>query len=280
MTTKQFERLYPVLRDIALGHRPRSPGIRVLVNRHGMNHSSAIMHINNLRHMLKGTVYKRAMRIDATEHILEMIDKELSPSVLKNALDAVRLHLAYYEKSTGNRQQTLDNKLERFQENVDAKWGNIPAAVMKLKTTREALDTEGGYDPSDDEDERGWVMRIIAKRQGQSKFRNNLLKLYRARCAISGCPVTSVLDAAHIKGYHGPKSSHSSNGLLLRTDLHTLFDLHLLTVDPETWKVLISPELKGSVYEKLAGKRLRRPKNPKKWPNKQRLAWHKSESRL
>jgi hypothetical protein len=275
MTKKEFAELYPVLRDISLGRRDRPRGIGVLYQKYGMNDGTAIIYINNFRHMLKGTVYKRAMSKVATKHILTMIDKELAPSVLMNAVKALWLHLHYKKGQPG-----IEKIAAHFQKIVDAKWSNAPAAVKKLKSTRAELDKEGGYDPSDDEDEREWVMRLIAKRQGQSKFRNKLLKAYRGRCAISGCRVLNVLEAAHIKGYHGPKSDHTSNGLLLRTDLHTLFDLHLITMDPETWDVLISPELKGSVYEKFAGKKLRLPKNPKKRPNKERLAWHREESKL
>lgn len=39
-------------------------------------------------------------------------------------------------------------------------------------------------------------------------------------------------------------SSHLRGGLLLRCDLHALFDRWLITIDPDTWSIRIAPELK------------------------------------
>lgn len=45
------------------------------------------------------------------------------------------------------------------------------------------------------------------------------------------------MEAAHIRPYRGKKDNHPSNGLLLRADIHTLFDLNLVAIDPETLKI-------------------------------------------
>jgi len=50
-----------------------------------------------------------------------------------------------------------------------------------------------------------------------------------------------VLEAAHIKPYRGKTDSHLENGLLLRADLHTLFDLNLIGVEPDTLTVRVHP---------------------------------------
>jgi predicted restriction endonuclease len=63
-----------------------------------------------------------------------------------------------------------------------------------------------------------------------------------AKCIISGCNI----EAAHIIPYRNQDSHNIANGLLLRVDLHRLFDKYLLTIDPETRKVLIAPELMNS----------------------------------
>lgn len=62
-------------------------------------------------------------------------------------------------------------------------------------------------------------------REGQPAFRGALILAYAGECAITGCAVTDLLDAAHIARYSGPKSNVTANGLLLRTDIHKLFDL-------------------------------------------------------
>lgn len=94
-------------------------------------------------------------------------------------------------------------------------------------------DLPPAFDPAMIEDGRERVAREIAIRRGQAGFRNQLLEAYGC-CAMSGCTVASALEAAHIMPYQGPGTNHPSNGLLLRADLHTLFDLGLLSVDHET----------------------------------------------
>ena len=75
---------------------------------------------------------------------------------------------------------------------------------------------------------------MVALRQGQPQFRKSLLTAYRSRCAITGTAVESVLEAAHIWPHKGEQTNEVWNGLLLRADLHTLFDLLHLTVEADT----------------------------------------------
>jgi hypothetical protein len=88
-----------------------------------------------------------------------------------------------------------------------------------------------------DLDEREQIIRAIKLRRGQQKFRKKLLERYNNTCVITGCKIIDILEAAHIKPYRGKKDNHPSNGLLLRADIHTLFDLNLLGIDPETLKL-------------------------------------------
>ena len=60
---------------------------------------------------------------------------------------------------------------------------------------------------------------------------------------MTGCRVVDVLEAAHISPYRGPEDHNSQNGLLLRSDIHTLFDLDLLGINPETLSVELHPVL-------------------------------------
>jgi hypothetical protein len=83
--------------------------------------------------------------------------------------------------------------------------------------------------------------------------------------------VEDVLEAAHIMPYRGKQTSHVSNGLLLRADLHTLFDCGLLTIEPRARTVVIAEALKSSSYAKLAGKPLRPPKDVASGPSTRNL---------
>jgi len=103
-------------------------------------------------------------------------------------------------------------------------------------------------------DSRQAVLRAIKLRRGQRKFRDGLIRAYGSKCMISGCGLLSVLEAAHIDCYRGDEHNHIVNGLLLRADLHTLFDLGLLAIDPDSLIVRVHADAKaGTDYEKFDG---------------------------
>lgn len=123
------------------------------------------------------------------------------------------------------------------------------------------------YDPASAADERERAKRAICIRRGQPAFRAALLAAYGGRCAVTGCDVEAVLEAAHISPYSGPSSDHVCNGLLLRADIHTLFDSGLLAFDPETRRVVLADRLRRSDYAHLASQALREPSNPAHRPS-------------
>jgi hypothetical protein len=122
---------------------------------------------------------------------------------------------------------------------------------------------------AEEKQDRERVIGEIERRRGQPKFRQRLLDAYGRRCAISGCNAEAGLEAAHIRTYKGADDNDVRNGLLLRADLHTLFDLGLIKIRTKDWTVLIAPELKGTSYRSLHGKPLRNlPANEEQWPRK------------
>lgn len=99
----------------------------------------------------------------------------------------------------------------------------------------------------DVQDQRTSVLRQIKKRRGQKQFRDKLT-LKQPRCAVTKCLLTDILEAAHIMPYRNDSHNDISNGLLLRSDIHTLFDLNLLAIHPITLAIHLSPELLNSEY--------------------------------
>ena len=69
-------------------------------------------------------------------------------------------------------------------------------------------------------------------------------------CVITGCAVQESLDAAHIVPFAEGRAQRDfvSNGLLLRCDIHRLFDRHLISIDPTNLTVLLNPSLRDSDY--------------------------------
>jgi hypothetical protein len=132
------------------------------------------------------------------------------------------------------------------------------------------------FDPNNIEDARRFTLAVIHRRQGQQRFRQKLITAYGGKCAISGCDVEPLLDAAHIVPYRGPETNKVQNGLLLRTDLHTLFDLGLLTIDPSTFAVKMAASITQPDYVGLSGSRLRLPADPNERPSEEALRWRLS----
>lgn len=118
------------------------------------------------------------------------------------------------------------------------------------------------YTPEGQEDAREKVLREIVRRRGQPQFRSKLIEAYESRCAITGCTVLPILEAAHITPYLGPATNMPSNGILLRADIHTLWDLGLLAIDPEKKTVWVSPKVADVTYQRLAGLTAFQPKQP------------------
>jgi 5-methylcytosine-specific restriction protein A len=108
-----------------------------------------------------------------------------------------------------------------------------------------------------DEDSRKVIASQIKARQGQQEFRNSLRARYGGRCQATGCEVLAVLEAAHIVPHRGLTEQHPENGLLLRSDIHTLFDLNLLGVEPRSLRIVLHPSIGNSIdYRNLAQRSL------------------------
>jgi putative restriction endonuclease len=142
------------------------------------------------------------------------------------------------------------------------------------------LEEQGAFDPTGIKDARTRVLSSIVLRQGQPAFRKRLLTAYNRRCAITGCSVESVLEAAHIVPYKGEITNHLGNGLLLRADFHTLFDLRLIAIDEVKMRLLVSPKLNGTGYDNYRGKKVRIPKEESSRPSREALEQQRLESGL
>jgi putative restriction endonuclease len=116
-------------------------------------------------------------------------------------------------------------------------------------------------------------------RQGQGTFRVQVTDAYRRQCAVSRERSLPVLDAAHILEWSDTHSNDVTNGILLRADIHKLFDAGYVTVDPEGYRFVVSKRLKedydnGKEYYQLDGSRILLPEDPRMWPSRQALVEH------
>jgi hypothetical protein len=132
---------------------------------------------------------------------------------------------------------------------------------------------EGAFEPDNLKESKEKILREVNLRRGQPVFRKRLLKAYGGRCAISDCDCAEALEAAHILPYSvgGDDANHVQNGLLLRSDLHALFDLGKLKINPSNFAVMVDKSLLKTVYAKLDGVPLRRPNRSSECPNSDAL---------
>jgi putative restriction endonuclease len=119
---------------------------------------------------------------------------------------------------------------------------------------------------------------LVKQRLGQGAFRVLVTDLYERRCAVTGERALPVLQAAHIKPISQDGRHRTSNGLLLRSDIHTLFDRGYLTITPDR-RFQVSRRLKtdfnnGEEYRKFAGRELWVPASTEDQPDPELLEWH------
>lgn len=123
---------------------------------------------------------------------------------------------------------------------------------------------------------------LTRARLGQGAFRVLVTDAYDRRCAVSGERTLPVLEAAHIRPYADNGPHRISNGLLLRADLHKLFDEGYVTVT-EDYRVLVSPRIReeyenGREYYRFDKQLLARtPDDPANKPSHDFLRWHNTE---
>jgi len=109
-------------------------------------------------------------------------------------------------------------------------------------------------------DELKKVQRLINERNKQSQFRENIMTLYKGRCAITGIDIPEVLEASHIDPHAKSGINENNNGILLRKDIHALFDNNLIRINPENFEILLSTRIQNNpVYKELHGSILNLP---------------------
>lgn len=119
----------------------------------------------------------------------------------------------------------------------------------------------------------------IRPRLGQGAFRIEVTDAYARRCAITGEKTLPALEAGHIRPYAKSGPHEIRNGILLRSDLHNLFDLGYLTVTLD-YRVKVSRRIReefknGSHYYALHDQPLAAlPRHEGSWPAQEFLEWH------
>lgn len=144
---------------------------------------------------------------------------------------------------------------------------NLIVVHNAMKAAKVAVLKEISEAENDDPVYQSYARKI---RKGQATLRRNLLRLYDNKCALTGHGPDDVLQAAHIEPHNQSGNNHTTNAVLLRSDIHDLFDDGLLLIHPVTLKIFVHPTLTGTPYGDLAGQPLRE-RTDKVKPNAEKL---------
>lgn len=165
---------------------------------------------------------------------------------------------------------------------ADPQWhGYFQALMTRL------LGTDLGLDLAEPWSRTGPVYgdpRLGAYRLGQRAFQAVVLDAYDRRCAVTGDKIRPVLQAAHIRPIAADGEHRLDNGLLLRSDVHTLYDRGYLAVDTHH-RLLVSPRLReefgnGGQFYARAGQTIALPERRLGRPRQDFLEWHLDEKFL
>jgi putative restriction endonuclease len=129
-----------------------------------------------------------------------------------------------------------------------------------------------------DDHDRFGAPQLIKPRLGQGAFRVLVTDIYDRRCAVTRERTLPALEAAHIRPYSDGGVHEAQNGLLLRRDIHSLFDAGYVTVTPsqhfEVSRRIREEFENGRHYYELHGSEIEHPQNPAFRPSPELLAWH------
>jgi hypothetical protein len=222
---------------------------------------------------------------DCREEIREFIFFLSEPITLKLPCDELS---DYLTPTQGSLQQVPEEAIDR----IEADFGTVERFFRRRLLNTGAggpiLDMSGiirlsereqarlrSFDPQSSKAARARVVENIIQRRGEPRFRAALLTAYAHNCAVTSCNAPDALEATYIIPYRGKYTHHPSNGILLRADLHTLFDLGKLAVDTRTMTVVLADELLDTSYKILAGRPLRYPDDEPQRPSTEALDLHR-----
>lgn len=153
------------------------------------------------------------------------------------------------------------------------------ACLERVQAHRVPIAAEAGAQPDQvAEGSRHGKPRVVLPRLGQGTFRVAVTQAYERSCAVTHEHSLPVLEAAHIRPWGDGGPHRVSNGLLLRADVHRLFDAGYVTVTPDL-RFQVSRRLKdefenGKVYYAVDGQRIAAPRSEVDRPDPDCLRWH------
>lgn len=231
---------YEISKKVYENEMSFSDGQKTIVGDNRMNKNSAADYINDFRLLLEGKRFTRTLNAFSMDYFLQNIYLDYGSSALKNSLNALMLHIEYYEgiqktKTTMHKMRSIFDKFssDAFEENTDEKEQNEILKEIKVskKSKEEILQELLNLEETEPE---------IITIKGKSYKRNNKtvaqIKFLRDfTCQLCGTTIlkkdgTKYIEAAHIKAKHLKGRECLDNIILLCPNHHKEFDYGKLEI--------------------------------------------------
>ena len=227
------KKIYEILKIVLTKEISRREGIDKLISEGRMSEGYAEILIGIFHKLYKGEEFKRTLGAQLLDDLLNNILNDYKIERLKIALLGLRKHLDYRKLKNGSKLNVIYNK------------------YFHIVETENITDGFHEYIKEAKDDELNKIQVWINQRKNQSKFKLNLLKKYNSQCLISKIKIPELIEAAHIYPHSRSGQNNVANGILLRSDLHILFDCGLLSINPENFNVIIDKSLAKTEYQKF-----------------------------
>jgi putative restriction endonuclease len=163
--------------------------------------------------------------------------------------------------------------------NTSSEGAKVLRKIASLNMSGSAFESDRHkFEGFAEQPEKYGSVMSIRPRLRQADFRLKLVSCYEASCAITGTQIPQILEAAHIIPFSGDGVHSFENGILLRSDIHRLFDDGLIWIDDE-YCVVVSPVLLNENahqdYAALNGRKIFLPKNRQMWPSIENIQRHR-----
>lgn len=194
----------------------------------------------------------------STSHLMNNLDDGVPVGVMiRNKSGYAVLGLAFVEQYNTETDSFTIHGPVNAQTEADRKFYLIRDSDLTQEERQELDRLKAQITAERDDRIRRFVTSVV--RQRQDSFRKALLEAYNGTCPVTHADVNEALQAAHIDRYRGSNSQVVSNGILLRADIHSLYDANLLSIEPETHILRLSHRLDSSAYRAFANEQLKMP---------------------
>jgi hypothetical protein len=138
-------------------------------------------------------------------------------------------------------------------------WDPILKQFFWVEKARPTLSSVQVVIEQASDDDLKKIEAMINRRKNQAKFRNAIMKLYHQTCAVTETTEPAALIAAHISDHAIKGNNSNENGILLRADIHYLFDRGLLRIHPDLLTIHLHESIQDPLYLQLKGKKIALP---------------------